>query len=87
MTAYFYVLFSSSADRFYLGHTTEALDERIRKHNSNHDGFTGKFSDWVLKHSEEFETKSLAYRRDVEVKKWKSRTRIERLIASSKHPA
>jgi putative endonuclease len=32
---------------------------------------------------EEFETKSLAYRRELEVKKWKSRVRIEKLIRES----
>ena len=87
MRAWFYIIFSLKADKYYLGHTTEPLAERIRKHNTNHRGFTGKFSDWTLKYSEEFPTKSLAYKRELELKSWKSRSRIEALIAGSVHPA
>jgi len=87
MPAYFYILFSPSADQYYVGHTTELVAERLRKHNSNHDGFTGKYQDWKLAHIEEFETKKHAYQREREVKKWKSRKRIEQLIRGSEHPA
>ncbi|WP_099708703.1 GIY-YIG nuclease family protein [Flavobacterium sp. 9] len=67
-----------------MGHTSEGLDERLRKHLSNHSGFTGKTKDWIVIYSEEFETKSLAYKRELEVKKWKSRVRVEKLINESK---
>ena len=87
MSAYFYILFSTKADRFYIGHTTQSLPERLRKHNSNHRGFTGKFQDWKIVYSETYETKNLAYQREMQVKKWKSRKRIEQLIAGSVHPA
>ena len=42
--AYFYILFSAPADKFYVGHTNESLDERLRKHNTGHKGFTGKYT-------------------------------------------
>jgi putative endonuclease len=87
MIAFFYILFSMKADKYYVGHTTEPLDERIRKHNSNHRGFTGKFDDWTLKYTEQFDSKALAYRRELHVKAWKSRARLEKLIAGSGHPA
>ncbi|MBL7870279.1 MAG: GIY-YIG nuclease family protein, partial [Cyclobacteriaceae bacterium] len=48
MNALFYILFSSTAGKFYIGHTTEPIEERLRKHNSNHKGFTGKFQDWKI---------------------------------------
>jgi putative endonuclease len=67
-----------------MGHTSEGLEERLRKHLSNHSGFTGKAKDWIVIYSEEFETKSLAYKRELEVKKWKSRVRVEKLINESK---
>ena len=44
----FYILYSLSADRYYIGHTSEPMEERLRKHNSLHKGFTGKFGDWVV---------------------------------------
>jgi putative endonuclease len=83
----FYILFSASADRYYIGHTSEPVEERVRKHNSNHSGFTGKFNDWRIVYRERYPTKALAYAREREVKAWKSRKRIERLIAGSEHPA
>ncbi|MDP1799991.1 MAG: GIY-YIG nuclease family protein [Bacteroidota bacterium] len=35
-----YILFSPTKDKYYVGHTGDDLVERIRKHNSNHKGFT-----------------------------------------------
>ena len=39
---YFYILYSKELDKFYMGHTSEGLDERLRKHLSSHSGFTSK---------------------------------------------
>ena len=85
---FLYILYSSSLDRYYVGHTCEELKERIRKHNTNHKGFTGKTSDWVLTYHEKFENKQLAYKREREVKSFKSRKMLEKLISSvgSEHP-
>ena len=83
----FYVLYSASADRYYIGHTSEAIDERLRKHNSHHKGFTGKFHDWKVFYIERFQTKSEAYQRELQVKRWKNKKRIEKLSsAGSEHP-
>jgi putative endonuclease len=87
MDAYFYILFSPKADKFYIGHTTDSVEERIRKHNTNHKGFTGRYQDWTLVYQETFLSKQLAYAREREVKSWKSRLRIQKLIDGSKHPA
>ncbi len=77
---YTYILYSKTKNKFYVGHTGDVLAERLRKHNSNHKGFTGGIGDWELKYYEEFSTKSLAYKRELEIKKWKSRIKIEQLI-------
>ncbi|MBL7875207.1 MAG: GIY-YIG nuclease family protein [Cyclobacteriaceae bacterium] len=84
--ALFYILYSQKANKFYIGHTTELMNERLRKHNSNHIGFTGKFKDWVNVYTETYATKEIAYAREREVKAWKSRVRIQRLIASLEPP-
>jgi putative endonuclease len=76
----FYILFSTSADKYYIGHTTEPIDERLRKHNSNHQGFTGRYRDWTIVLTEAYPAKELAYQRELQVKKWKSRRKIEQLI-------
>ena len=83
---YFYILYSVSLDKFYIGHTSD-LNDRLKKHNTNHKGFTGKVKDWELKYKEEFHTKKDAYARERQVKKWKSKTRVAELIArGSEHP-
>ena len=84
-----YILYSSTLDRYYVGYTGDALAERIRRHCSNHKGFTGKSPDWELKYHEVFMDKARAMAREKEIKGWKSRKMIERLIersTGSDHP-
>ena len=79
----FYILYSSSMDKYYLGHTSN-IQERIRKHNTSHKGFTGRANDWELIYNEPFLSKEDAYARERQVKSWKNRRRIEELIRSNK---
>ena len=79
---YFYILYSESRDKYYIGYTAN-LDDRIKTHNSNHGGFTGRTGDWVIVYKEIFGTKEEAYARERAVKKWKSRKLIEKLISSA----
>ncbi len=81
-----YILYSATLNKFYIGSTGDEIDERIKKHNSNHKGFTGGVGDWKLKHIEVFDIKSDAIKREKQIKNWKSRVMIEKLIASSEHP-
>ena len=77
---YLYILYSTSKNKYYVGFTGDSLNERLRKHNTNHKGFTGGSGDWQLKYSEDFETKTEAIAREKQIKKWKSRKLIEDLI-------
>jgi len=76
-----YILFSASLNRFYVGYTGDIIENRLRKHNSNHKRFTGKQSDWVLKYTETFATKTEAMKREKQIKAWKSRDKIDSLIS------
>ncbi|MCD4664887.1 MAG: GIY-YIG nuclease family protein [Bacteroidales bacterium] len=67
-------------DKYYIGHSSDIVD-RVRKHNTNHKGFTGQTNDWTAVYFEEYTTKSKAYARERQVKKWKNRKRLEQLIA------
>jgi putative endonuclease len=62
-------------------YTGGEIDARLRKHNANHNGFTGKNADWIIKYLEEFATKGQAMKRETEIKGWKSRVKIEQLIS------
>ena len=81
----FYILHSTLLDKFYIGHTGEPIEERLRKHNSNHKGFTGGYGDWKLCFMELYDSKEAAYKRERQVKSWKNKTLIQRLIGSE-HP-
>jgi putative endonuclease len=80
MACNFYILYSPVLDKFYLGHTCEPLEERLRKQLANHSGFTGKCKDWKIVYSEEFLDKSAAYQRERAVKAWKSKKKVIELI-------
>ena len=80
---YTYILHSETLDKFYIGHTCENLDERLAKHLSNHKGFTAKVKDWKIVYFEILENKSLAYKRELEIKSWKSKTKIKKLLDNS----
>ena len=75
-----YILYSETKNRYYVGYSADELSERIRRHNSNHHGFTGKSGDWQLVYFESYETKELAMKRERTIKSWKSRKMIEKLI-------
>ncbi len=80
---YTYILYSETLDKFYIGQTCENLDERLRKHLSNHKGFTAKIKDWKIVYFETHENKSVACKRELEIKSWKSKTKIKKLIDNS----
>ncbi|AEL26192.1 GIY-YIG nuclease family protein [Cyclobacterium marinum] len=75
---------AKTKNRYYIGATCDELKERVRRHNSHHKkGFTGTVNDWELVYSEDFKSKEEAFSREREVKKWKSRKKIETLISST----
>ena len=79
---YFYILYSANIDRYYIGHC-EDIAGRLERHLSNHQGFTGQAKDWKVVYSEAYELKKEAYQRERQVKKWKSRKAIQKLINGS----
>ena len=78
-----YILYSNSRNNYYIGFTGDALDERLRKHNSNHKGFTGKSGDWKIVYTENYPTKKEASERERMIKSWKSRKKVEILVNSA----
>ena len=74
-----YIIYSELIDKFYVGFTGNPIENRIKKHNSNHKGFTGRSNDWRLVYHENFKEKSIAMAREKEIKSWKSRKRISEL--------
>ncbi|APD05936.1 hypothetical protein UJ101_00389 [Flavobacteriaceae bacterium UJ101] len=80
MSCYVYILYSKTLDRYYIGQT-QNLEERIKRHNSKHKGFTGKTNDWVILYREVFANQREAIKREKEIKNKKSRKYIEYLLS------
>ncbi|RQP11625.1 GIY-YIG nuclease family protein [Parapedobacter defluvii] len=76
---YLYIIYSAKLDRYYIGSCRD-IPQRLRRHNSNHSGFTGRADDWTLVYSEVHPSKHDAAIREREIKAWKSRTRIEQMV-------
>ena len=79
-----YIIYSPSRDKYYVGSSSDLLTERLRRHNSVHGGYTGHTGDWRLVYSEEWPETGSARKREMQIKKWKSRRMIEALIAKAK---
>ena len=78
---YIYVLFSSSADKYYVGHSVDPW-KRLIQHNENSGSkFTGKYSGWELKAIFEVSAnKGDADKIEKFIKRQKSRNLIEKII-------
>jgi putative endonuclease len=61
MTYYLYILYSQSVDKYYIG-STGNLSDRLERHNSGRSKYTKSGLPWELKYSEEYETRSDAYK-------------------------
>ena len=79
---YVYILHSESRDKYYVGSCDE-LATRLTDHNSGRSTYTRTGKPWQLKYHEVYDSRSVARRRELEIKKKKSRKYIEYLIESA----
>ncbi len=79
---FIYILYSASANKYYVGHT-DNLERRLFEHNNGMTRFTSNIaSDWKIMYTETFESRTLAAKREREIKARKSRVYIQSLIAN-----
>ena len=79
MDYYVYILYSKSLDKFYVGSSDDPV-KRLTKHLNEHSGFTAKAKDWYIVYYQMFDSKTLALQREKQIKAWKSRKLILKLI-------
>ena len=77
---YIYILYSESLDSFYVGSTSN-VETRLEKHLQNHKGYTARAKDWKIVYTEIFQNKLDALSREKQIKNWKSKKMIEKLIS------
>jgi putative endonuclease len=76
---YTYILFSAKLNKYYVGACTD-LQKRLHEHNIGHSRFTSTGIPWEIKYSEPFETLQEAKKRELFIKRMKSRKYIESLL-------
>jgi putative endonuclease len=76
-----YIIYSARLDKYYVGYT-ENIALRLVQHNEGVSTFTSKATDWVLKYSANFNSRQEAHKRELEIKRKKSKRYIEWLISS-----
>ena len=77
---YVYILYSESADKYYIGQTPD-LETRLLFHNQlSANSFTSRYRPWALKLTIEVPDASAAHRIERYIKKRKSKKYLQRLI-------
>ena len=82
MDYYVYILYSESRDQYYTGFTHD-ISTRLFKHYVGSTPSTRPGIPWQMIYYETFDNKHDAILRESEIKKWKSRIYIEKLISQN----
>jgi putative endonuclease len=78
---YVYILKSVNSNHYYVGHASK-LQGRFSDHNSGLVKSTKKYLPWKIIHTEAFETKSEAYKRELQIKSYNGGNAFKHLIKS-----
>ncbi|MDR3627736.1 MAG: GIY-YIG nuclease family protein [Ignavibacteriaceae bacterium] len=76
---YIYILKSKDSNHFYIGHTAD-LEKRLSEHNSGRVKSTKKYLPWQVIYFETANTKSEAYKREMQIKSYKGGNAFKKLI-------
>src|SRR6056297_1726672 len=77
---YTYILYSKSLDSYYIGSSKDVY-KRLERHNRGHSKYTKRGIPWEMVYFKEYPSRSEAVKREYQLKKQKSRSYIEQLIA------
>ena len=78
-----YILQSEANGSYYIASTGD-LNERLLRHNQGRSRYTKRGIPWLLVHTEQFDTRSQAVKRERQIKNRKSRDFIEALVRTSR---
>lgn len=74
-----YILRSNKYERYYVGHSSD-IKKRLVEHNSGRTKSTKPYIPWEIIYTEEYATKSEAYKREQEIKSYKSGIKFHKLV-------
>ena len=78
-----YIIYSQTRDRYYIGSCAD-LDVRLNRHNAGATQSTKNGRPWKIVFHEDYSSKTEALKREIYLKRMKSRIYIEELIRLSK---
>ena len=77
---YVYVLYSVAGEKSYVGYTNDT-ERRLFEHNvSETKGFTLRYRPWLLIHTESFQTKAEAMKREKFLKSGQGRAFVKAIV-------
>ncbi|MDZ7798875.1 MAG: GIY-YIG nuclease family protein [Patescibacteria group bacterium] len=76
---YLYILKSTINNSYYIG-SCEDLTKRLNQHNKGKVKSTKRYIPWKIVYTETFKYLSKARKREKQIKSWKKRKAIEKLI-------
>ena len=82
MSHFIYILYSETRDRYYIGSCAD-VNERLIRHNAGATLSTKSGRPWKVVYSETFSSKAEALKREIYLKRMKSRVYLEDLIRKS----
>ncbi|MBI3576615.1 GIY-YIG nuclease family protein [Candidatus Gottesmanbacteria bacterium] len=79
---YTYILISEKTNRYYIG-CTNNVNSRLIRHNNGYVHSTKAYRPWKLLYSEKFNLLKDARKREKQMKSWKNRSSIEKLVLAT----
>jgi putative endonuclease len=79
MLYFVYILKSLSADKYYIGSSSDP-ERRLIYHNTIEKGFTSRYRPWDIVYRKEYSNKSEALSAERKIKSWKSKKKVKKLI-------
>ena len=76
---YVYIIKSLSGKHYYIGHS-ENVQGRLMQHNTGYVKSTKRYMPWEIVYTEEYQTKSEANRRELEIKSYKGGNAFKKLL-------
>ena len=82
MTYWVYILQSEVTKKYYIG-STGNMEDRLRRHNGGRSKSTKSGVPWKLMYTEGYSERPRAVGREKQLKRWKSRVKLEELIKNN----
>ncbi|MDO8569621.1 MAG: GIY-YIG nuclease family protein [bacterium] len=74
-----YILKSTTTDKYYIGYTSN-LEKRVKYHNTRRNKSTKHGAPWSLVYFESFDNRIDAWKREYQIKSYKSGEAFKKLI-------